>query len=125
MLLQIGLVSEEKLIDLLEIALSSNTKKTMKRCRELLSSGVDPVAIMCQLAGLIVDILTGAYQLSSLQTCQNTAACQSCEFLSFMFILSWIISNLEVKRMLYEIIKVACFRITVHETRLLLIIEGM
>ncbi|KAG0476614.1 hypothetical protein HPP92_013455 [Vanilla planifolia] len=73
----IGLVSEEKLIDLLLIALSSNTKKTMRRCRELLSCGVDPVAIMCQLTGLIVDIITGACQLSSLQTCKNTTAVQS------------------------------------------------
>ncbi|KAG0476609.1 hypothetical protein HPP92_013450 [Vanilla planifolia] len=83
----IGLVSEEKLIDLLLIALSSNTKKTMRRCRELLSCGVDPVAIMCQLTGLIVDIITGACQLSSLQTCNNTTAVQSCEFLySFLFV---------------------------------------
>ncbi|KAH7670421.1 SGNH hydrolase protein [Dioscorea alata] len=42
----VGVVSEEKLLDLLEIAMSSNTAKTVKRSRELMDSGVDPIALM-------------------------------------------------------------------------------
>ncbi|KAK1310310.1 hypothetical protein QJS10_CPA08g00969 [Acorus calamus] len=59
----IGIVSDEKLLDLLEIALSSDTAETVKRSRELMNSGVDPMALMSQLASLIMDIIAGTYQL--------------------------------------------------------------
>ncbi|KAK9095752.1 hypothetical protein Sjap_021249 [Stephania japonica] len=60
----VGVVSEEKLLDLLELAMSSDTAETVKRARELMDSGVDPMALMSQLAGLIMDIIAGTYQLA-------------------------------------------------------------
>lgn len=57
-------MSEEKLLDLLEIAMSADTAETVKRSRELMDSGVDPMALMSQLAGLIMDIIAGTYRLA-------------------------------------------------------------
>ncbi|XP_058089954.1 protein STICHEL-like [Magnolia sinica] len=59
----VGVVSDEKLLDLLELAMSSETAETVKRARELMNSGVDPIALMSQLAGLIMDIIAGTYRL--------------------------------------------------------------
>ncbi|KAH7661115.1 DNA polymerase III clamp loader complex gamma/delta/delta subunit C-terminal protein [Dioscorea alata] len=64
----VGVVSEEKLLDLLEIARSSDTTETVKRSRELMDSGVDPMALMSQLAALIMDIIAGTYQLANSRT---------------------------------------------------------
>uniref|UniRef100_A0A1D1YW96 DNA polymerase III subunit gamma/tau n=1 Tax=Anthurium amnicola TaxID=1678845 RepID=A0A1D1YW96_9ARAE len=61
----VGVVSDERLFDLLETAMSSNTAETVKRSRELMDSGVDPIALMSQLAGLIMDIIAGTYRLTS------------------------------------------------------------
>ncbi|XP_078439899.1 protein STICHEL-like [Wolffia australiana] len=55
----VGLVSNEKLVDLLETAMSANAVETVKRCREVLDSGIDPVSLMSQLAGVIVDAIVG------------------------------------------------------------------
>ncbi|XP_008781968.1 protein STICHEL [Phoenix dactylifera] len=63
----VGVVSDEKLLDLLEIAMSSNTAETVERSRELMDSGVDPMALMSQLAGLIMDIIAGTYRLANSQ----------------------------------------------------------
>ncbi|XP_042433621.1 protein STICHEL-like isoform X1 [Zingiber officinale] len=63
----VGVVSDDKLLDLLEIAMSSDNAETVKRSRELLDSGVDPTALMAQLAGLIMDIIAGTYKLNNLQ----------------------------------------------------------
>lgn len=57
----LGVVSEDELLQLLEVALSSNTAETVKMSRELMETGVDPVAIMSQLAGLVMDIISGTY----------------------------------------------------------------
>ena len=54
-----GLVSDDKLLDLLETAMSSNTSETVRRCRELLDCGVDPMVLMSQLAGVIMDAIAG------------------------------------------------------------------
>nr|DAD38812.1 TPA_asm: hypothetical protein HUJ06_013134 [Nelumbo nucifera] len=59
----VGVVSDEKLLDLLELAMSSDTAETVKRARELMDSGVDPMALMSQLAGLIMDIIAGTYHV--------------------------------------------------------------
>ncbi|KAJ3671564.1 hypothetical protein LUZ60_007643 [Juncus effusus] len=61
----VGVVSDEKLLDLLELAMSSDTAETVKRSRELMDSGIDPMALMSQLAGLIMDIIAGTYRLAS------------------------------------------------------------
>ncbi|KAI4296131.1 hypothetical protein L6164_036115 [Bauhinia variegata] len=57
----IGVVSDEKLLELLELAMSSDTAETVKRARELMDSGVDPIVLMSQLASLIMDIIAGSY----------------------------------------------------------------
>ncbi|PSS29098.1 Protein STICHEL like [Actinidia chinensis var. chinensis] len=59
----VGVVSDEKLLDLLELAMSSETAETVKRARELMDSGVDPMVVMSQLATLIMDIIAGTYQV--------------------------------------------------------------
>ncbi|XP_048334946.2 protein STICHEL [Ziziphus jujuba] len=55
----VGVVSDEKLLELLELAMSSDTAETVKRARELMDSGVDPMVLMTQLASLIMDIIAG------------------------------------------------------------------
>ncbi|XP_073025363.1 LOW QUALITY PROTEIN: protein STICHEL [Primulina eburnea] len=57
----VGVVSDEKLLELLELAMSSNATETVIRARELMDSGVDPIALMSQMATLIVDIIAGTY----------------------------------------------------------------
>ncbi|CAN6357933.1 unnamed protein product [Urochloa humidicola] len=68
----VGVVSEEKLLDLLEIAMSSDSAETVKRSRELMDSGIDPVALMSQLAGLIMDIIAGTYKLADSSCCNGS-----------------------------------------------------
>lgn len=58
-----GVVSDEKLLELLELALSSDTAETVKRARELLDLGADPIVLMSQLASLIMDIIAGTYKV--------------------------------------------------------------
>ncbi|KAL5982801.1 hypothetical protein ACLOJK_016878 [Asimina triloba] len=58
----VGIVLDEKLLDLLALAMSSDTAETVKRARELMGSAVDPVTLMSQLAGLIRDIIGGTYR---------------------------------------------------------------
>ncbi|CAH2037721.1 unnamed protein product [Thlaspi arvense] len=58
----VGVVSDDKLLELLELALSSDTAETVKKARELLDLGADPIAMMSQLASLIMDIIAGAYK---------------------------------------------------------------
>ncbi|XP_023637911.1 protein STICHEL isoform X2 [Capsella rubella] len=60
---QVGVVSDEKLLELLELALSSDTAETVKRARELLDLGADPIVLMSQLASLIMDIIAGTYKV--------------------------------------------------------------
>ncbi|KAL6514730.1 hypothetical protein OROGR_020309 [Orobanche gracilis] len=57
----IGVVPDEKLLELLELAMSSSATETVIRARELMESGVDPIVLMSQMATLIVDIIAGTY----------------------------------------------------------------
>lgn len=41
--------------------MSSDTAETVKRARELLDSGIDPIVLMSQLATLIMDIIAGTH----------------------------------------------------------------
>ncbi|KAJ0917153.1 hypothetical protein HanRHA438_Chr05g0202861 [Helianthus annuus] len=43
--------------------MSSNTSETVKRARELMDLGVDPMVLMSQMATLIMDIIAGTYQV--------------------------------------------------------------
>lgn len=58
----IGVVSDDELLDLLDLALSSDTSNTVRRARELMRSRVDPLQLVSQLANLIMDILAGRCQ---------------------------------------------------------------
>lgn len=57
-----GVVSNDELLDLLHLALSSDTSGTVRRARKLVSSGIDPIKLTSQLAKLITDILSGGCQ---------------------------------------------------------------
>lgn len=59
-----GVVSDDKLLELLELAMSSDTAETVKRARELMDSGVDPMVLMSQLASLIMDIIAGTNSIN-------------------------------------------------------------
>lgn len=59
----VGLIPDEKLVDLLDLALSADTVNTVKCLRELMEAGVEPLALMSQLATLITDILAGSHKL--------------------------------------------------------------
>lgn len=61
---QAGLVSDEKLVDLLDLAFSADTVNTVKNLREIMESGVEPLALMSQLATVITDILAGSYDIT-------------------------------------------------------------
>ena len=49
---------------LLELALSGDTASTIKAIRELIESGVEPLALTSQLADMITDILAGKNRVS-------------------------------------------------------------
>ncbi|KAL6610537.1 hypothetical protein ACP70R_040506 [Stipagrostis hirtigluma subsp. patula] len=57
----VGLVSDDKLVDLLDLALSADTVNTVKTLRDITETGVEPMALMSQLATIITDILAGSY----------------------------------------------------------------
>lgn len=57
-----GTVSDDELLDLLDLALSSDTSNTVIRARELMRSRIDPMQLTSQLANLIMDILSGQTQ---------------------------------------------------------------
>ncbi|XP_020245746.1 protein STICHEL-like 2 isoform X2 [Asparagus officinalis] len=59
----IGVVSDEELLDLLNLALASDTTNTVRKARDLMKSRVDPMQLVSQLANLIMDILSGRNQL--------------------------------------------------------------
>ncbi|KAG6404285.1 hypothetical protein SASPL_136531 [Salvia splendens] len=52
-----GVVSDDELLDLLYLAMSSDASNTVRKARELMGSGVDPLELTSQLASLIMDIL--------------------------------------------------------------------
>jgi DNA polymerase III gamma/tau subunit len=62
--LQTGVISDDELLDLLDLSLSSDTSNTVIRARELLRSRIDPLQLISQLANLIMDILAGKCELS-------------------------------------------------------------
>lgn len=86
---QVGLISDEKLVDLLDLAMSADTVNTVKNLREIMETGVEPLALMSQLATVITDILAGGYDFTSVaqkrkffkhQTREYNLATFSCNF---------------------------------------------
>lgn len=59
---QIGDVSDDELLDLLDSAFSSDAAATVKKARELMSSKIDPVQLLSQLANLIMDTVARRFQ---------------------------------------------------------------
>ena len=57
---KVGLVSDKKLLDLLDLALSVDATNTIRRVRKLIGSGIESMALMSQLATLIMDSVTGS-----------------------------------------------------------------
>ncbi|MCO5594452.1 hypothetical protein L7F22_048482 [Adiantum nelumboides] len=58
-----GLVSDEKLVELLDFALSADTVNTVRSLKDLMVGGVEPLNLMSQLACLITSLLAGGYQI--------------------------------------------------------------
>lgn len=77
--MQIGVVSDDELIDLLNLAFSSDTSNTVRRARELMSSKVDPMQLVSQLANLIMDILSGRFQSGSSDAARIFFDTHTCE----------------------------------------------
>ncbi|KAL1225945.1 Protein STICHEL-like 4 [Cardamine amara subsp. amara] len=60
----VGLISDEKLVDLLDLALSADTVNTVKNVRIIMETGLEPLALMSQLATVITDILAGSFDFT-------------------------------------------------------------
>lgn len=79
--LQIGIVSDDELLELLATALSSDTSNTVKRARELMKSRIDPMQLISQLANLIMDILAGKYQEDPSEVKRQFFGRHNCEYI--------------------------------------------
>ena len=79
-----GVVSDDKLLELLELAMSSDTAETVKRARDLMDSGVDPMVLMSQLASLIMDIIAGSNSTNDVKQ-DSFYGPQNCECLPLTF----------------------------------------
>ncbi|XP_057505590.1 protein STICHEL-like [Actinidia eriantha] len=58
----VGVVSDEKLLELLELTMPSETTETVKKSQRVDGLGVDLMVVMSQLATLIMDIIARTYQ---------------------------------------------------------------
>lgn len=63
----VGSASDERMLSLLDSALLADTVSTVRRARELVDSGVEPLSLMSRLATLITDILAGSFKFSESQ----------------------------------------------------------
>lgn len=91
--LQVGLISDEKLVDLLDLALSADTVNTVKNLREIMETGVEPLALMSQLATVITDILAGSYDFTKERLRRKFFRRQACESNNYWIPLLFIINN--------------------------------
>lgn len=62
-MIQSGLIPDEKLVNLLDMALAADTVNTVKGMRVLLDAGIDALSLVAQLASLITNILAGTFDL--------------------------------------------------------------
>ena len=72
-------VSDDELLDLLDLALSSDTSNTVLRARELMSSRIDPMQLISQLANLVMDILVGKGLEGSSEVRRKFSSRHSCK----------------------------------------------
>lgn len=63
----VGSASDERMLSLLDSALQAETINTVRRARELVDSGVEPLSLMSRLATLITDILVGSIKFTDKQ----------------------------------------------------------
>ena len=75
-ILQTGVISDDELLDLLDLALSTDTSNTVIRARELVRTRIDPLQLISQLANLIMDILAGKFELGDSEI--RTRFCNRC-----------------------------------------------
>lgn len=87
---QVGVVSDERLLELLELAMSSDTSETVKRARELMDSGIDPMVLMSQLAGLIMDIIAGSYTVLDAKHDDSFFSGRSCEYNPYFILIRFL-----------------------------------
>lgn len=78
--LQVGSVSDDELIELLDLALSSDTTNTVRRARELMASAIDPLQLVSQLANLIMDILSGRCQSAVTEVSKSFLGRYACKY---------------------------------------------
>jgi hypothetical protein len=92
-------VSDDELIELLDLALSSDTTNTVRRARELMGSAIDPLQLVSQLANLIMDILSGRCQSAVSEVSKSFLGRYACAcpildmFLSYCHMHSPIVQN--------------------------------
>lgn len=67
-------------MDLLDLALSADTVNTVKNLRVIMETGVEPLALMSQLATVITDILAGSYDYTRDRPRRKFFRHQPCEF---------------------------------------------
>ncbi|GMH01204.1 hypothetical protein Nepgr_003043 [Nepenthes gracilis] len=75
----VGAVSDDELLDLLDLAISSDTSNTVRRARELMRSRIDPMQLISQLANIIMDILAGNCQEERSEIRRNFLRRHACE----------------------------------------------
>ena len=73
-------MSDDELIELLDLALSSDTTNTVRRARELMGSSIDPLQLVSQLANLIMDILSGRCQSAVSEVSKSFLGRYACEY---------------------------------------------
>lgn len=73
------MVSDDELIELLDLALSSDTTNTVRRARELMGSAIDPLQLVSQLANLIMDILSGRCQSAATEVSKSFLGRYACK----------------------------------------------
>lgn len=78
---QVGLISDDKLVDLLDLALSADTVNTVKNLREIMEAGVEPLALMSQLATVITDILAGSFDFTKGRLRRKFFRRQPCKYI--------------------------------------------
>ena len=84
--MQIGIVSDDELLELLDLAMSSDTSKTVIRARELMRSRIDPMQLISQLANLIMDVLAGNCQEGCSEVRRRFSSRHTCKWFDFCFV---------------------------------------
>lgn len=97
-LIQSGLISDEKFVNLLAMALAADTVYIVKGMRELLDAEVDALSLVAHLASLITNILAGTFEFhrESRQSPLSEVVCFRLFFSTLSFLIEQIDDNLWV-----------------------------